>query len=111
MNRGAHLLAGAAGVEGRFVREIMLSLNGISVGGCKAQERERVHPVMSVTKLSSLYKCLASTIFDSTVAMCLRARVVARSSTPTTASTDTISLCGASLTTGQGPQLRRSSSI
>ena len=38
-------------------------------------------------------------------------RVVARSSTPTTASTDTISLCGASLTTGQGPPLRRSSSI
>jgi hypothetical protein len=31
--------------------------------------------------------------------MCLPARVVARSSTPITASTDTISLCVASLTT------------
>ena len=40
MNRGAHLLAtGSAGVEGRFVREIMLSLYGISVGE-KVQERE-----------------------------------------------------------------------
>ena len=56
---------------------------------------------MSVTKLSSLCKCLASTKFGSTVAMCLPARVVARSSTPTTASTDTISLCVASLTTGR----------
>ena len=33
--------------------------------------------------------------------MCLPARVVARSSTPRTASTDTISLCVASLTTGR----------
>ena len=48
-------------------------------------------PVTSVTKLSSLCKCLASTKFGSTVAMCLPARVVARSSTPTTASTYTIS--------------------
>ena len=58
-------------------------------------------PVINVTKLSSLCKCLASTKFGSTVAMCLPARVVARSSTPTTASTDTISLCVASLTTGR----------
>ena len=44
MKRGAHLLAaGPAGVEGRFVREIMLLLGG-SVWGDKAQERERVHP-------------------------------------------------------------------
>jgi hypothetical protein len=56
---------------------------------------------MSVAKLSSLCKCLASTEFGSTVAMCLPARVVARSSTPTTASTDTISWCVASLTTGR----------
>ena len=41
MNRGAHLLAtGSAGVEGRFVREIMLSLDGISVGGQSTKERE-----------------------------------------------------------------------
>ena len=43
---------------------------------------------------------LASTKFGSTVAMCFPARDVARCSTPTTASTDTISLCVASLTTG-----------
>ena len=34
--RGAHLLApGSAGVEGRFLREIMLLLDGISMGGTK----------------------------------------------------------------------------
>ena len=73
-----------------------------SVWGDKAQERERVHPVMSVTKLSNICKCLASTKFGSTVvAVCLPARVVARSSAPTTAPTDTISLCVTSLTTGR----------
>ena len=56
---------------------------------------------MSVTKLSSLCKFLASTKFGSPVAMCLSARVVARVSTPTTASTDSISLCVASHTTGR----------
>ena len=68
---GAHLLAlGPAGVEGRFVRKIMLLLDEISVGGDKAQERERgFTPVLSVTKLSNLCKCLASTKFGSTVAM------------------------------------------
>ena len=41
MNRGAHLLTtGSAGVEGRFVREIMLLLDGISVGGQSTIERE-----------------------------------------------------------------------
>ena len=41
MNRGAHLLAtGPASVEGRFVREIMLLLDGISVGGQSTRERE-----------------------------------------------------------------------
>ena len=40
MKRGAHLLApGPAGVEGRFVREIMLLLDGISVGGQSTRER------------------------------------------------------------------------
>ena len=73
-----------------------------SVGGDKAQEREGgFTPLMSVTKLSSLYKCLASTKFGSAVAMCLPAGVVARCSTPTTASTGTISLCVARLTTGR----------
>ena len=44
MNRAAHLLAtGHAGVEGRFVREIMLFLDGISVTGLSTRERERVH--------------------------------------------------------------------
>ena len=41
MNRGAHLLAtGPAGFEGRFVREIMLLLEGISVEGQSTRERE-----------------------------------------------------------------------
>ena len=80
MNRGAHLLAtGPAGVEGRFVREIMLLLDGISVGGTKHKRERGFTPVMSVIKLSSHCKCLASTKFGSTVAMCLPARVVARS--------------------------------
>ena len=40
MKRGAHLLAhGLAGVEGRFVREIMLLLDGFSVGGQSTRER------------------------------------------------------------------------
>ena len=64
----------------RLLREIMLLLDGISVGGQSTRERERgFTPVMSVTKLSSLCKCLASTKFGSTVEMCLPARVVARS--------------------------------
>ena len=38
---GAHLLAtGPAGVEGRFGREIMLLLDGISVAGQSTRERE-----------------------------------------------------------------------
>ena len=41
MNRGAHLLAtGPAGVEGRFVREIMLLLDGISVARQSTREGE-----------------------------------------------------------------------
>ncbi len=41
MTRGANLLApGPADVEGRFVREIMLLLDGISVGGQITRERE-----------------------------------------------------------------------
>ena len=73
-----------------------------SVWGDTAQERESgFTPIISLTKLSSLCKCLASTKFGSTVKMCLPARVVARSSTLTTSSTDTIGLCVASLTTGR----------
>jgi hypothetical protein len=34
------LATGHAGVEGRFVREIMLSLDGISVGGQSTRERK-----------------------------------------------------------------------
>ena len=45
MKRGAHLLqVGPAGVKGRFLREIMLLLDGISVGGQTTREGERVHP-------------------------------------------------------------------
>ena len=41
MKRGAHVLApGPAGVEGRFVREIMLFLDSINVGGQITRERE-----------------------------------------------------------------------
>ena len=39
--RNAHILApGPAGVEGRFVREIILLLDGIPVGGQSTRERE-----------------------------------------------------------------------
>ena len=44
MKRGAHLLApGPAGVEGRFVKEIMLLLDGISVWGTKHKREKRFH--------------------------------------------------------------------
>ena len=56
---------------------------------------------MSVTKLSKLCKCLASTKFGSRVAVCLPEKVVAKMSTLTTASTDTISLHVTSLTAGR----------
>ena len=92
--RGAYLLAlGPGDVEGRFVREIMLLLDGISVGGQSTRDRGFT-PVMSVRRLSSLCNCLASAKFGRTVAMCLPARVVARNLTSTTASIDTISLRG-----------------
>ena len=57
--------------------------------------------INSVTRLSSLCQPLTSTNFGSIVAMCLSATVVTRSSRPTTPSTDTRSLCVASLTTGR----------
>ena len=41
MKRDAHLLApGLAGVGGRFVMEIILLLDGISVGGQSTRERD-----------------------------------------------------------------------
>ena len=41
IKRGAHLLApGPVGVKGRFGREIMLLLDGISVGGQSTRGRE-----------------------------------------------------------------------
>ena len=41
MKRGAHLLApGPAGVEGRFVREIISLLDGIPVGGQNTKGRQ-----------------------------------------------------------------------
>ena len=64
------------------------------------QKREwGFNPVMSVTRLLSLCQQLTST--GSTAAMSLFARVVARSSRPITASTDTRSLCVASLSAGR----------
>ena len=77
----------------------MSFVDGISVGGQSTRDRGFT-PVMSVAMLSSLCNCLASTNFGSTVAMCLPARDVAKSLTPTTASTETISLCVARLTAG-----------
>ena len=54
IKRGAHLLApGPAGVKGRFVKEIMLLLDGISVGGTKHKREKGFTSVISVTKLSS----------------------------------------------------------
>ena len=45
MNRVDHLLAtGPVGVEGRFVREVMLWLDGIRMGGQSTRDRERVQP-------------------------------------------------------------------
>ena len=64
-------------------------------------EREMVHPCNVCDKaLSSLCQQLPSAKFGSIVAMCFTAMVVARSSTPTTLSTDTWSLCVASHTIG-----------
>ena len=78
------------GVEGGFVREFMLLLDGFSVEGQSTGERESgLTPVISVTRLSVLCQHITSKTFGRILAMCLSARVVARSSTPTTASTDT----------------------
>ena len=65
-----YLATEPADVEGRFVREIMLSLDGISaVLGDKAQERERIHPCnvcdkafMSMQMLSQ-HKMLQQSVF------------------------------------------------
>ena len=44
MKRGAHMLVpGPAGFKGRFVREIMLLLDGISVRGQSSRDGEKVH--------------------------------------------------------------------
>ena len=41
MKRGAYLLApGPSGVKGRFVREIILLVDGIPVGGQRTRERK-----------------------------------------------------------------------
>ena len=70
-------------------------------GGTKHKRERGFTPEMSLTKHSSLCKCLASTEFGSTVAVCLPARFVTKSSTPTAASIDTISFFVASLTIGR----------
>ena len=50
IKRGVHLLApGPAAVKGRVEREIMLLLDGISVGGTKHKRKRGFTPVMSVT--------------------------------------------------------------
>ena len=63
--------------------------------GYKAHKREiGFTHVMYVTRLSSLCERVTSTIFFSTVALCLFARVAAIGSRPTRASTDTRSFLG-----------------
>ena len=100
MKRGVHMLSPLpAGIKGRFVRKIMLLLDGISVRGQSTRERERVHSCNVCDNAVKSLQMPSQHRFGSTVASCLPARVMARSSTPTTPSTDTISLCVASLTT------------
>ena len=70
-------------------------------GRTKHMREKGFTPVMSVTRLSSFCKRLTSTHFGSKVAMCLSARIVARSSRPTKASTDTRRFLVARLTTSQ----------
>ena len=102
MKRGAHLLApGPEDVKGVLGGKWCCCWMG-SVWGDKAHKRERGFAlVISVTMFSSLSKRLTSTQLGSTVTMCLFARVVTRSSRPTTASTDTRHFLVASLTTGR----------
>ena len=38
------LTPGPSSVKGRFVRECMMLLDGISVGGQSTKEREMIHP-------------------------------------------------------------------
>ena len=78
-----------------------LLLRQLLLQGSFHQEEVKQPHCKSLTKLSSHCKCLAITKFGRTVVMCLPAGVVARSSTQTTASTDTIRLCVGSLTTGR----------
>ena len=86
MKRGAHLLApGLAGVEGWFVKEFMLVMDGISVGGHKKERG--FSPVMSVTGFQVFAN--SSTESGSIRAVCLSTRFVARSLPIETASTDT----------------------
>ena len=103
MKSEAHLLApGPAGVKGRFVGEFMLLLDGNS----ERQRETGFTSVMSVTRISSLCQRITSTRFGSTLAMCVSARLVARSSKPTVASTDTrsFSLWGKDQDWGDYPQ-------
>ena len=81
--RGSALRSSSAGnwtcrCWGQFCEGNQVVAGWNQCGGTKHKRERRVTPVMSVTKLSSLCKCLASTQFVSTVAMCFPARVVAR---------------------------------
>ena len=72
-----------------------------SVWGDKAQKRERVHPCNVCDKDFKSCQMHSQHKIWQHVGHVLPARIVARSSTPTAASTDTISLCLANLTTGR----------
>ena len=70
---------------------------------CRTKHKRERRFISEMSMASVLFRCqrLTSTKFCSTVAMCLSARVVAKSSRSTKASTDTRSLSAASLAIGR----------
>ena len=94
--RGVHRLAPGPGiVEGRCVREFMFMLDGISVGEQSTRERDRVPPCNGCDQP---FKSLP-TLNQHKIWQHIGYVFLARSSIPTTALTDTRSLCVASFTT------------
>ena len=98
MKRGVHLLAHVpVGVKGRCGREIFFMLDGISVGK-KKKRRETIHHCSVCERAFKYLPTPNQLIVWEHNGKLFSARVVARSLTPTTASTDTRSLCMASFT-------------
>ena len=95
MKKGAHLMA-----SGHLASGLWGNSCCCWIGSVWRHKTERVHLCnVCLMRLLSLCQCLPRTKFGSTVAMCLPASVVSRRSTPTTPSTDKMSLCVTSLTT------------